>query len=309
MTGSVWYNAPVPPLECVPNVSEGRDRAAVGRMAEAVRVTPGVRLLDVHSDPTHHRSVFTFVGDADAIVRALLQLAAEAVRGVDLRRHAGVHPRLGALDVVPIVPLGHTPMTAAVAAAHAAGRALAARFGLPVIFYEQAASAPHRRPLEEVRRGGVEGLAARLLTPEWRPDAGPARPHPSAGAVAVGARAPLVAFNVQLATTDVAVARAIARQVRGRTGGLPGVKALGLPLPHRGLVQVSMNLTDLARTRPADAYGAVAREAARLGVAVADSELVGLAPAAALTAAEAEAMRVLEWTPDRVLDNHLGFAP
>lgn len=301
----MWYNAAVTMLECVPNVSEGRDRAAIGRLAEAVRVSPGVRLLDVHSDPTHNRAVLTFAGEAAPLRDAVVQLCAETVRTIDLRRHAGVHPRLGALDVVPFVPLGGTPMGEAIAAAHATGRALAERFGLPVLFYEQAATAPHRRPLEDVRRGGFDALSARLATDEWRPDAGPAAPHPSAGAVAVGARAILVAFNVQLATTDVTVAKAIARVVRARGGGLPGVKALGVPLPHRGLVQVSMNLTDLTHTRPIDAYARVSREAARHGVAVADSELVGLAPAAALTPAEAAAMRVIGWSPARVLETAL----
>lgn len=301
----MWYNAAVTMLECVPNVSEGRDRAAIGRMADAVRVTPGVRLLDVHSDPTHHRAVFTFAGTAGALERAVLQLCAEAVRTIDLTRHAGVHPRLGALDVVPFVPLGDTPMAAAVAAAHATGRALAARFGLPVLFYEHAATAAHRRPLEEVRRGGFDALAGRLATAAWQPDAGPATPHPTAGAVAVGARPLLVAFNVQLATTDVRAAKTIAGIVRARGGGMPGVKALGLPLPHRGLVQVSMNLTDLTRTRPIDVFARVSEEAARLGIAVADCELVGLAPAAAMTPAEAAAMRVLDWSPARVLETCL----
>lgn len=301
----MWYNAAVTMLECVPNVSEGRDRAAIGRLAEAVRVTPGVRLLDVHSDPTHHRTVLTFAGPAAALRDAVVQLCAETTRTIDLRRHAGVHPRLGALDVVPFVPLGDTPMAEAVAAAHATGQAIAARFGLPVLYYEHAAMAPHRRPLEAVRRGGVDALAARLVTDDWRPDAGPTAPHRSAGAVAVGARAILVAFNVQLATTDLALAKAIAGLVRARGGGLPGVKALGLPLSHRGLVQVSMNLTDLAATRPIDVYTLVARAAAQHGVAVADSELVGLAPASALTPAEAATMRVVGWSPARVLETAL----
>lgn len=295
-------------LECVPNVSEGRDRTAIGRMADAVRVTPGVRLLDVHSDPTHHRSVFTFVGAAEALRRAVAQLFAAAVTTVDLTRHSGVHPRLGALDVVPFVPLGDTPMTAAVAAAHATGRLLGERFGVPVLYYEHAATAPHRRPLEDIRRGGYDALAARLASDAWRPDTGPSTPHPTAGAVAVGARPVLVAFNVQLSTVDVGVAQAIARKVRARTGGLPGVKALGLPLSHRGVVQVSMNLTDLTRTRPIDAFRCVAREAERLGVAVADSELVGLAPDAAITAAEAATMHVRDWSPARLLETWLGAA-
>jgi glutamate formiminotransferase len=197
-------------------------------------------------------------------------------------------------------------MADAVAAAHAAGAAIADRFGLPVLFYGEAATAPHRRPLEAVRRGQFEGLAERLTTPEWRPDAGPATPHPTAGAVAVGARPILVAFNVNLATRDLAIARAVARAVRESSGGLPAVKAMGLALPERGLVQVSMNLTDVARTPPRSAFAAVAREAGRHGVAVAESELVGLAPAATLTADDARAMRVAGWQPRKVLETYLG---
>lgn len=301
----VWYNRVVPLLECVPNVSEGRDRAAIGAMAERIRATPGVRLLDVHSDAAHHRSVFTFVGSPATLPRAVVALCEEAARRIDLRRHAGVHPRIGALDVVPFVPLRDATMDDAVAVAHATGVALAARIGLPVIYYEHAASAPHRRPLEDVRRGGVDTLAVRLASAAWRPDAGPAVPHPTAGAVAVGARALLVAFNVQLASQDLGVARAVAERVRARNGGLPGVKAMGVPLPPHPVVQVSMNLTDLGRTRPVEAFAAVAAAAAGHGVEVVDSELVGLAPASAITPDEAIAMRIRGWTVASTLEWHL----
>jgi glutamate formiminotransferase len=296
----------VPLLECVPNVSEGRDRAVLDRLAACVRATPGVRLADIHFDAVHHRSVYTMLGPPAALHAAVLALCEAAIGAIDLTRHAGAHPRIGAVDVVPFVPVGGAPMADAVVAARAAGMAIAARFGLPVLFYGEAATASHRRPLEAVRRGQFEGLAARLTTPEWHPDAGPATPHPTAGAVAVGARPILVAFNVNLATRDLAIARTVARAVRESSGGLPAVKAMGLTLPERGLVQVSMNLTDIARTPPRSAFEAVAREAGRHGIAVAESELVGLAPTAALTADDARAMRVAGWHSGKILETYLG---
>jgi glutamate formiminotransferase len=289
----------------VPNVSEGRDRATLERLAASVRAIPGVRLADVHADAVHHRSVYTMLGDAEALRAAVLALCGTAIAAIDLTGHRGAHPRIGAVDVVPFVPLGPTPMAEAVAAARTTGVAIADRYELPVLFYEAAATAPHRRALEAVRRGQFEGLAARLASPEWAPDAGPARPHPSAGAVAVGARPILVAFNVNLATRDLAVGRAVARAVRTSNGGLPAVKAMALALADRGLVQVSMNLTDVDTTPPRAAFDAVVGEAARHAVEVTDSELVGLAPAAAMSPDDARRMRVAGWHPDLVLDRYL----
>ncbi len=272
----------------MPNVSEGRRPAIVDRMARAVRAVPGVRLLDRSSDPAHNRSVFTLVGEPDPLANAALALAERAVADIDLRYHTGVHPRIGALDVLPFVPLDDTPMAACVALARRTGAAIAGRWGVPVYLYEDAAAAPERRRLEDVRRGGLEGLAARIAEPAWWPDFGPRALHPTAGACAVGARKLLVAFNVNLATTRLDVARAIAATIRERGGGLPAVKALGLPLADRGIVQVSMNLTDVDRTPMPVAFQAVSREAARRGVAVAGSEVIGLVPRAALAGATPE---------------------
>jgi len=293
------------PLECVPNVSEGRDPAAIDRMASRIAATSGVRLLDVHSDAVHHRSVFTVVGEAPALTHAVLALCEEALTSVDLRRHDGAHPRIGAVDVVPFVPLGATPMAAAVDAARATGAAIADQFGIPVLLYEEAASASHRRRLEQVRRGRFEGLAARLVSPDWRPDFGPASPHPSFGAVAVGARRLLVAYNINLATGRLDVAEAVARSVRTSSGGLPHVKAMGLALPARGLVQVSMNLTNVDETSIGTVFDAVVREAARHGVAVAESEVVGLVPAATLAAVAARTLGISAWRPSQLLEPRL----
>lgn len=292
-------------LECVPNVSEGRDPRVLDRMTARLSATAGVRLLDVHRDADHHRSVFTLVGEAPALREAILGLCDEALAAIDLRHHRGAHPRIGAVDVVPFVPVGAATMDDAVAAARSTGRAIADRFGIPVLLYEEAAAAPHRRRLEQVRRGRFEGLAEKLRAPEWVPDFGPAVPHPTFGTVAVGARRILVAYNINLRTDRLEVGAAVAAAVRASSGGLPHVKAMALALPARGLVQVSMNLTDVDVTPIAVVFDAVTREAARYGVAVAESEVVGLVPAAALADVAARYLRVAGWSPDKILDTRL----
>ena len=292
-------------LECVPNISEGRDPAVVDRLATVLASTPGVALLDVHRDAVHHRAVFTCIGEAAALQTGIVALVGAAIDAIDLRRHLGAHPRIGAVDVVPFVPIGASTMDDAVAAARATASAVAAAHQVPVLLYEQAATAPHRRRLEHVRRGQFEGLAAKLTETAWRPDAGPARPHPTAGAIAMGARRLLVAWNINLATDRLEVATAVARTIRESGGGLPAVKAMGLALPDRGLVQVSMNLVDVERTPMHVVYDAVEREARRHGVAIAESELIGLVPAAAVGAAAADRLRIAGWQGSRVLDTRL----
>jgi glutamate formiminotransferase len=291
-------------IECVANVSEGRRREVLSA-CEAAVVSAGARLLDVHADGAHNRSVFTFAGTPDAIERAAVALFEPALAAIDLRTHTGVHPRIGAVDVVPFVPLDGATMADCVAIARRVGAAVAARYHLPVFLYEDAASTPERTPLEHIRRGQFEGLAEKLTRPEWRPDFGPAVPHPSAGATAVGARRLLVAFNVNLATDRLDVARAVARAVRQSSGGLPFVKALGLSLTDRGIVQVAMNLTNVERTPIDRAFGAVTAEAARHGVHVLESEIIGLVPASALTDEAARAFKVAGWSDQLVLENRL----
>ncbi len=295
----------MPLLECVPNISEGRDLAAVARIADALSRVPGVRLLDRHSDAVHHRSVFTLVGAADPLRAAVLALFDGALAELDVSAQRGAHPRIGAVDVVPFVPLSGATMADAVTAARATGAEVAARFGVPVFLYEAAATAPWRRALQDVRRGQFEGLAAKLQRPEWQPDFGPAVPHPRLGAVAIGARGILVAYNINLATTRLEVAARIAAVVRESSGGLPCVKAMGLALPGRGLVQVSMNLTDIDRTSIADVFDAVSREAARDGVEVLESEVVGLLPARALLGAATRFLRLPGFDADRLLETRL----
>jgi glutamate formiminotransferase len=280
--GPAIYNLSVTVIESVPNVSEGRRPDVLAGLAEAVQRVPGTLLLDHSADPSHNRSVFTIAGDAGALQTSLLRLVEIAVARIDLRSHQGVHPRLGAVDVVPFVPLGETTMAECIELSRSVGRAIADTFAIPVYLYEESATRPGRRRLEQIRRGQFEGLEQKMAQREWTPDFGPAAPHPTAGATVVGARRPLVAYNVNLDSDDLALARGIAAAVRESSGGLPCVKALGLSLAHRGVVQVSMNLTDITRTPVRAAFEAVRREAQACGVRVLEAELVGLIPAAAL---------------------------
>jgi glutamate formiminotransferase len=293
-------------VECVPNVSEGRDRAAVDALAAAIRSAPGVTLMNVHADPDHHRSVFSFLGPADAVEAAALALAARVVDTIDMRRHRGLHPRVGALDVLPFVPLRECSMDDAVALARRVGRAIGARHALPVWYYGAAATRPGRETPRPLRRGEYEGLAARLATPEGAPDDGPARFDARSGAVLVGARGILVAFNVWLGTDDVDAARAIARAVRESSGGLPAVQAMGVLLASRRVAQVSMNLRDYRRTPIPVVFDRVVEEARRYRVAVSRSELVGVAPRAAFAGRAPESVGLPDLPPDLCLDTYLG---
>ena len=287
-------------LECVPNVSEGRAAERLRRLGEAVQKA-GATLVDVHSDVDHHRSVFTFLGAPEIVERAALALARLAVELIDLRLHAGVHPRIGAVDVIPFVPLAGLPMADAVTIARRVGRALAAQTGLPVFFYEDAAIVPGRRDLPELRAGGFERLAERLADRRWLPDAGPAVPHPSAGATVIGARRPLIALNAMLATDNLAGARAVAAAIRERSpGGLPAVRALGVMLPSRRIAQISMNLLDYRRTPPRAVMERLDAETTQRGLRITGYELVGCAPASALD--ETARARIQGLRPAQLLD-------
>jgi glutamate formiminotransferase len=295
-------------IECVANVSEGRDPRVLAALAAAVHAVSGAQLADVHSDADHHRSVFTILGAPAAVESAALALAGAALARIDMREHRGLHPRLGALDVVPFVPLAATPMTVAVDVARRVGETLAERHGLPVYFYGAAARSPARRELPDVRRGGYEGLATRLGTPAGAPDTGPARFDPRAGAAIVGARDVLVAYNVWLETADVDVARAVARAVRERDGGLRAVRALGMPLPSHRLVQVSLNLLDYRITPLPAVYDRIAREARDRGVTIRRAELVGLAPRAAFGDRAPASVGLPDFTAAAELDWHVARA-
>ncbi len=296
----------MPIIECVPNISEGRRPDVVSAIADAVaRSSPTVRVLDLSSDPDHNRSVLTLAGDAAGLSAAIETLFDKTLAAVDLRTHQGGHPRLGAVDVVPFIPIEDVTMAECVTLARDVGAAVAARFGVPVFLYEEAATSPARRNLEDIRRGEFEGLPARLASPDWAPDFGPAVSHASGGASVIGARMPLIAYNINLATDRLDVAKKIAAAVRQSSGGLRFVKAMGLALTDRGVVQVSMNLTNFEKTPVARVFEMVRREAARHGVNVLESEIVGLVPQAALRDAAAYFLQLEGFSADQVLETRL----
>jgi len=292
-------------IECIPNVSEGRRSEIVEAMAAAIRTVPGVRLLDRSSDRSHNRSVFTLVGDADGVERAILALFERAVADIDLRGHQGEHPRVGAVDVVPFVPIEGVTMADCVALARKVGAAVAARFQVPIYLYEEASADPARRNLEDIRRGEFEGLAAKMRTEGWAPDFGPAAPHPTAGAAVIGARMPLIAYNINLATDRLDVAKKIAAAIRHSSGGYRFVKAMGIKLEDRGIVQVSMNLTNFEKTPVFRVFETVKREAERYGVSILESEIVGLVPSAALMSAAQFYLQIEGFKAEQVLENRL----
>jgi len=292
-------------IECVPNVSEGRRPEIIAAMAAAIRAVDGVRLLDHSSDTSHNRSVFTLAGDAAGVERAVLALVDRAVADIDLRTHRGEHPRMGAVDVVPFVPIEGVTMAECVALARKVGSEIGSRFKVPVYLYEEASNNPARKNLEDIRRGEFEGLAAKMASEGWAPDFGPGAPHPSAGAVVVGARMPLIAYNINLATDRLDVAKKIAAAIRQSSGGFRYVKAAGFTLADRGIVQVSMNLTNYEKTPIFRVFELVRREAERYGVAVLESEIVGLVPAAALVSAAEFYLQLERFGPQQILENKL----
>ena len=299
----------MPIIECVPNVSEGRRPDVINRLTEALKAVPGLRVLDVQSDPAHNRSVFTLAGDAAAMKAGIPTLFEGAIAAIDLTTHKGEHPRLGAVDVTPFIPIDGITMAECVALAKSVAQDVASRFSLPIYLYEEASTNPRRKNLEDIRRGEFEGLAAKIASPGWAPDFGPALPHPTAGASVIGARMPLIAYNINLASDRLDVAKKIAAAVRHSSGGLRYVKAMGIPLEDRGLVQVSMNLTNYEKTPIFRVFDLVKREAARYGVSVLESEIVGLVPAAALRQSVEYYLQLEGFSGDQVLENRLRHRP
>jgi glutamate formiminotransferase / 5-formyltetrahydrofolate cyclo-ligase len=295
----------MPIVECVPNVSEGRRPEVVDAIVGAIRTVPGVRLLDRSSDASHNRSVLTMAGEPAAVKAAVLALFEVAQRLIDLRTHRGEHPRMGAVDVVPFIPIEGVTMAECVTLARETAAAVAERFKVPVFLYEAAASTPARTNLEDIRRGEFEGLAAKMADAEWAPDFGDAVPHPSAGATAIGTRMPLIAYNINLATDRLEVAKTIAAAIRYSSGGFRYVKAMGIALEERGIVQVSINLTNYEKTPIFRVFEAVTREAARHGVSVLESEIVGLVPEAALVATAEYFLQLQGFRADQVLEAKL----
>ena len=290
-------------IECVPNVSEGRRGDAIDRLADAIRSIDGVRLLDRTSDLDHNRSVFTFAGPPEPVEAAAHALVDAALREIDLRTHKGEHPRIGAVDVVPFVPLAGTTMEECVAIAHRFGRTVAERHDLPVYFYARAASRPERVRLPDIRKPQYEGLQD-LMGTTHAPDAGPSRVHPTAGAMVTGARPPLIAFNIELDTTDVKLAKRIAKEIRESSGGLPAVQALGFELTDPPRAQVSMNLLDTSQTSLARVWREVETRARAEGVRVLRGELIGLMPLDAAVQVAADALLLEGLSRDRIIESH-----
>jgi glutamate formiminotransferase/glutamate formiminotransferase/formiminotetrahydrofolate cyclodeaminase len=293
-------------VECVPNFSEGRNQTTVRALVHAVESVPGVCLLDQTMDRDHHRSILSFAGEPDAVAEAAFRAIRVATDLIDLRKHKGVHPRVGATDVVPFVPLRGATMQDCIHLAKRLGQRVATELEIPVFLYEQAALHRDHAPLESVRRGGLQGLAFRMASdPDWTPDFGPPQLHKTAGAMVIGARPPLIAFNVNLRSTDLALARSIAKDIRQSNGGLPHLKAIGVKLASRQLVQVAMNLTDYSITPIHVAFEAVRARAAEQGVAVAGSEVIGLVPQAALVQTASHSLALEQFDATQVLEMRL----
>jgi glutamate formiminotransferase len=291
-------------LECVPNISEGRDPDKISVIKEAFKEHPEVKLLDVSSDRDHNRTVFTFLGEPSDVKKAALSFAVKAVELIDMRGHRGGHPRIGAVDVVPFVPVQGVEMGEAIEIAREFGRELGRR-GVPVYFYEEAATSPERRDLPFIRKGEYEGLKEKLRDPNWKPDEGPDTFNPKSGATVVGARFPLVAYNVDLKTKDLAMAKEIARKVRFKDGGFPCVRAMGVDLKDKGLVQVSMNLTNYQVTNIPAVYEFIKEEAGRSGVEVQASEIIGLIPMTVLEGVVRHYIRCAPFSIRQVIEQRI----
>ena len=293
-------------VECVPNISEGRNKELIEAVINEVRTTPGVALLDYSSDESHNRTVITFLGEPESVVNAAVKLAKKAAELIDLNHHKGEHPRMGAVDVIPLIPIRGITKAETVELSKTLAARVCEEAGMPVFLYEDSASAPHRENLAAIRKGQFEGMAKKVQEPEWEPDFGGRRIHPSAGVVAVGCRMPLVAFNINLSTSDVTIASRIAKIIRRSSGGFDCVKALGVMLEERNLAQVSINMTDFHRTPLYRVLELVKAEAARWGVHVVGTEIIGLTPMRALVDSAEYYLQIENFNADKqILENYI----
>ena len=292
-------------IECVPNISEGRRKEIIEEIMAPVRATPGVQVLNVAPDPDHNRTVITMIGEAEALRRAVLTLYEQVLPRIDLRRHEGEHPRAGAVDVVPFVPIEGVEMADCVALARRVGKEVAERFDLPVYLYAEAATRRERESLPAIRKGQFEGWFEKMEQPGWEPDFGPRKVHPTAGITVIGARMPLIAYNINLNTSDLEIADRIARAVRFSSGGLRYIQAKGMMMHERNLAQVSMNVVHYAKTPMYRVFELVKAEAARYGVTVHSSEIVGLVPLEALLDTVRFYLQVHDLHRDQILEEEI----
>lgn len=292
-------------VECVPNFSEGRDIEKIEKIVQPFRGREGVKLLDYQRDEDHNRCVVTVVGEPEPLETAVLEAMEAAIAAIDMRTHRGQHPRMGAVDVVPFIPVRGVAMPEAIALSRQVAEAAAQRLNLPIFLYEESATAAHRRNLADVRKGQFEGMAEKIRQPGWTPDFGPDEIHPSAGVTAMGARMPLVAYNVNLGTANIGIANDIARKIRHLSGGLRYCKALGIDLKDRGIVQVSINMTDYTRTALYRVFELIRIEARRWGVPIVGSEIVGLVPMGALIDTAAYYLQLENFKTEQVLESRI----
>lgn len=292
-------------VQSVPNFSEGRNKEVIERILDPFRENGNVRLLDYQADADHNRLVVTIIGEVASIAEAILEAVGVAVSLIDLRVHRGAHPRMGAVDVTPFIPLRQTTMEEAAALSRSVGAEIARRHGVPVFLYEKSATAPHRENLASIRKGEFEAMGEKMKDPLWKPDFGPDAPHPSAGVTAVGARMPLIAFNVTLNTEEEGIAAVIARKVRFSGGGFRYCKAISVVLKEKKQVQVSMNLTDFKRSALYSVFEMIRIEAERYGVSISGSEIVGLAPMEALLDVAAHTLRLTHLSAHQIIESRL----
>ena len=289
-------------IECVPNISEGRREDIIETLKDEILSVKDIKLLDYSSDIDHNRSVFTFVGSPENVLEAAYRLASKSLELIDLNKHRGEHPRIGAIDVIPFIPIKDITMKECVLLAIGLGRRLGENLNLPVYLYEEATTVSHRRNLANIRRGEFEGLHEKMKDPKWKPDFGPDKPHPAGGATAIGARVPLIAFNVNLNTKDVSIAKMIAKAIREKDGGFPCVKALGFELKDKDLTQVSMNLTNYKVTSVYKVFDKIGKLAKENGVEVVESEIIGLIPIDATSQIISHYLKLPDFKSNRILE-------
>ena len=292
-------------IQCVPNFSEGRNLEKIETIVNSFRGKQGVKLLDYQNDSDHNRTVVTVVGEPDPLKTALMEAVGSAIEVIDMRTHKGQHPRMGAVDVIPFIPVKKVSMRQAVDISRKFAQEVSEKYNLPIFLYEESASRPERRNLSDIRKGQFEGMADKIKQPEWTPDFGPSNIHPTAGVTAVGARMPLVAFNVSLHTDSLAIANEIAKKVRHSSGGLPYCKAMGVELKEKNMAQVSMNMTNYTRTALYQSFELIKREAATYGVPVAGSEIVGLVPMQALIDTAVYYLGLEKFSTEQVLETRI----